>query len=645
MRAAVALGQDEFVATGEEPWLRFVSSALSALAGAFVTVTYRTSAWDAPARPVLRFLRHESILSEAIAPAPLEALALWTGRIPSGTTQIHISPTNRPGRFGFRIEAVHRRAWPKLLVEGYRCRPGPTRSAVLTKLIGWWPESDHNLAWAIGSHPLETFATWSERRACPLERDGLDRPRISWDEAAPIRVVVLAASGDAAALERTLGSLQAQAFAGWRALVTGAPDPRSDRDPRVTYASDKSETAASVLSDGCWFGVIPAGATLRPEALAIVVERRARESEALLVYGDEIAGDRPVLKPGWSPRLAATLPYLGQAVFAAPSRFKPAELEEILEGRAWSVPPGVTPLALRRMLLTSPVSTATPEVRATPVLPPPRTVGAAIIVLTRDQPALLTRLAASIRARTTSGTYRLVVVDNGDAAGPAAAALAQLATSPNVEVLPRPGAFNFSALCNEAAASCEEQVLVFLNDDMEVLSDGWLDRLVSLALEPDVGAVGARLTYPDGRLQHVGVLAGMGGSAGHFGAPAPGDDCGWAGRNGALHEISAVTGACLAVARVKFEAVGGFDAVELPIELSDIDLCFKLNARGWQTLVDPAVHFMHEESFSRGGATLRRLSKYGDQRAVFVERWRHVLRDDPVFHPALSLYSWRAALG
>ena len=257
----------------------------------------------------------------------------------------------------------------------------------------------------------------------------------------------------------------------------------------------------------------------------------------------------------------------------------------------------------------------------------------------------MTRLTASIRAKTEPGTYRLVVVDNGDAGGPAEAVLADLAAAAEVDVLRRPGPFNFSALCNEPALSSNEDVLVFLNDDMEVRSEGWLDRLASHALEPGVGAVGARLTYPDGRLQHVGVLAGMGGSAGHFGAPAPGDDAGWAGRNSVLHEVSAVTGACLAVARERFEAVGGFDAAHLPIELSDIDLCFKLNARGWQTLVDPAVHLLHEESFSRGGATFRRLDKYGDQRAVFVARWRHVLRDDPVFHPALSLYSWRAALG
>jgi O-antigen biosynthesis protein len=264
---------------------------------------------------------------------------------------------------------------------------------------------------------------------------------------------------------------------------------------------------------------------------------------------------------------------------------------------------------------------------------------------TRDNPQMLRRAVDSIRAKTPMGTYRLVLIDNGDAGGPAAPLLAELSRAGDVDVIRRLEPFSYSAFCNDAAAGCRETLLVFLNDDVAVLSDGWLHRLAALAAQPDVGAVGARLTFPDGRLQHVGVLLGMGGSAGHLGAGVPGDDPGWLGRNGVAHEVSAVTGACLAVEREKFEAVGGFDAAHLPIELSDIDLCLKLNARGWQTVIDPAVHLLHEESASRGGATFRRLSVYAGQRATFVERWRHLLRDDPAFHPGLSLYSLSVALG
>ncbi len=634
----------DFIATGTEPWLAVDMPFLSRLAGSLASFTYRSSLWDLPARPVFRFLRDGIVLSEAIAPAPLEATAMWTGRVPSGTTNLHVSPTNVIGRFGFRVEAVRRRSWAALLAEGHGRAPRPARSALLTRLIGWRPEADNNLAWAIGAHPLTAFRAWSEVRQRAPDLAGLDRPRCDWQAAAPIRVVVAAGGAGTAELGRTLDSLRRQLFSRWTAMVVDAAEPKPGADPRITYVRSIAEAAALVVYDGHWFGTIFAGSTLRRAALATIAERRARDPEAVMVYGDEVVDGRAALAPGWSPRLAAALPNLGRAVFASPELFTSSEVAGLLRGLDWHLPAGISPRPLRRILLARRGADPVPAPQ-TARAASGRTARAALVVLTRDQPALLQRLIASIRAKSAPGSYQLVVVDNGEADGRAAAILAGLAAAPDATVLRRPGPFNFSALCNEAAARTDEEVLVFLNDDMEVLSESWLERLVARALEPDVGAVGGKLTYPDGRLQHVGVLAGMGGSAGHFGAPAPGDDPGWAGRNRVLHEVSAVTGACLAVAREKFEAVGGFDAVHLPIELSDIDLCFKLNAHGWQTLIDPAVHLMHEESFSRGGATFRRLSKYGDQRAIFLERWRHVLRDDPVFHPALSLYSWCAALG
>jgi GT2 family glycosyltransferase len=215
----------------------------------------------------------------------------------------------------------------------------------------------------------------------------------------------------------------------------------------------------------------------------------------------------------------------------------------------------------------------------------------------------------------------------------------------DTEVIHYPGPFDFSSMCNAGAARADSDVLVFLNNDTEVLSADWLDRLKSWALKPNIGAVGAKLTYPNGLMQHIGVVVGMGGSAGHFSSLAHADASTWANHHLFVHEVSAVTGACLAVERRKFNAVGGFDAANFPIELNDIDLCLRLAERGWTAIVDPAVHLMHEESTTRGRATFRRLNVYEDQRNRFINRWRHVLRDDPHFHPALSLFHWRAALG
>ena len=642
----VSVQGDDTTALGSEPWMVADGLAIATFAGAFIEIVYSASLWDIPARPVFRFIQGDGGFVDRIAAGPVAGRGIWTGRVPSGTRQFAVSPTNRPGRFDFRIDGIRRRSLPALLIDGLRWNRRSARSALLTRLIGWRPESDVNLMWAIGSRPLSTYEAWSKRRARPLDMAGIDCPRVAWATAGSIRLFV-ASGGSPEALQRTLGSLDAQLYPHWTACVLEATNAV---DPRVSCAG--MEAALATIGDDPT-AILRAGDILHPEALAMIVEAMARHPGARLFYGDETRrgadGLELVARPGWSPRLEAARSSLGVSFLRGLSAWTDADRRFLLN--TGELPPAFIGgldhddvLPLRRVLVERRV--APPRSISPPVMP---TVGApamaSIIIPTRDHPPLLRRIIESIRAKSTAGRYEILVVDNGSVEPDAVALLHALRGDADVRVVEHPGPFNFSLMCNEAAGASSGTVLVFLNDDMKVLSDGWLDRLVSHALEPNTGAVGAKLTYPDGRIQHVGVLVGMGESAGHFGSLVPGDDPGWAGRNRAVHEVSAVTGACFAVSREKFDAVGGFDAASLPIELSDIDLCLKLNARGWQTIVDPFVHLMHEESVSRGGATLRRLDVYGGERAIFIERWRHVLRDDPTFHPGLSLYRWQAALG
>jgi GT2 family glycosyltransferase len=213
-----------------------------------------------------------------------------------------------------------------------------------------------------------------------------------------------------------------------------------------------------------------------------------------------------------------------------------------------------------------------------------------------------------------------------------------------VTVLPRPGPFNFAALCNSGAALGSQAMLVFLNDDTAVRSPDWLSRLGVAAARPEIGAVGAKLLYPDHHVQHAGASLGIGETAGHFGAGAAEADEGWAGRHRVSHEVSAVTGACLALERRKFDAIGGFDSEHLPIELNDIDLCLRLNERGWKTICLSEVSLFHEESASRGGAKFRLLKVHQKERAYFTQRWSRIVRDDPFFHPGFSLFRRQQAL-
>jgi GT2 family glycosyltransferase len=303
---------------------------------------------------------------------------------------------------------------------------------------------------------------------------------------------------------------------------------------------------------------------------------------------------------------------------------------------------------IRRMLLTR---------RAEPEIPPSADAKrgwaqssssappVSIIIPTKDRGDLLEKCVASILSHTSDPAYRIVIVDNGSTASASRAILLRLAVDARVTVLSRPGPFNFAGLCNAGAELGSEPVVVFLNDDTSIRSAEWLAQLSLAAVGPEIGGVGAKLLYADHRVQHVGVTLGLGETAGHFGAGAPEADSGWAGRHSASHEVSAVTAACLAVERRKFDAVGGFDSANLPVELNDVDLCLRLAERGWKTVCLSGVSLFHEESASRGGAKFRLLRVHEKERAYFVRRWRRIIRDDPFFHPGFSLFRRQQALG
>jgi O-antigen biosynthesis protein len=238
----------------------------------------------------------------------------------------------------------------------------------------------------------------------------------------------------------------------------------------------------------------------------------------------------------------------------------------------------------------------------------------------------------------------ILVIDNDSALIETKMYLADLAGRERIRVLSMPGPFNFSRLCNQAAHEAQGPVLVFLNNDVEIIEANWLEALLAEACQPNIGAVGAKLLYPNGRIQHAGVVVGIDGRAGHFERGLEDGADGYFGHLNVKREVSAVTAACLAVEAKKFFAVGGFDEVNLPIELNDVDLCLRLNERGWRTICTPAARLIHHESASRG-ATVRPDERYGRQHDYFRGRWAGVIRDDPFFHPALSLDSLQASLG
>jgi GT2 family glycosyltransferase len=183
-------------------------------------------------------------------------------------------------------------------------------------------------------------------------------------------------------------------------------------------------------------------------------------------------------------------------------------------------------------------------------------------------------------------------------------------------------------------------LVLLLNNDVDVINRDWLREMVSHAIRPGIGAVGAKLLYPDGTIQHGGVTVGVGGVAGHQYLHYRRGDTGYFGHLVLVRNITAVTGACLLLRRQSFLEVGGLDEVSLPVAFNDIDLCLKLVARGYRNLWTPYAELYHHESASRGSDLAgKKAARFMGEVAVMRQRWGEVLDHDPYWNPNLALHA------
>ena len=251
-----------------------------------------------------------------------------------------------------------------------------------------------------------------------------------------------------------------------------------------------------------------------------------------------------------------------------------------------------------------------------------------IIIPTRDQHKLLERCVRSIEEKTEYANYEIIIVDNDSRE---AATIEYLAHSPH-RIIHHPGAFNYSQLNNIGVREATGEYLLFLNNDTEILSGSWLSALVEQAQRPEVGAVGAKLLYPDGRIQHAGVILGLGGVASHAQRFVDGyTGTGYYNYPNALMNYSAVTGACLMVRRHVYEASGGLNERDLPINFNDVDLCLRLRQQGYLNVYTPYCLVRHHES-----ATREPIVDPAGQ-AYMLAHWQEQLRADAYYHPQFAL--------
>jgi GT2 family glycosyltransferase len=256
-----------------------------------------------------------------------------------------------------------------------------------------------------------------------------------------------------------------------------------------------------------------------------------------------------------------------------------------------------------------------------------------IIIPTRDKVKLLRRCIRSIRQKSTYNHYEIIVVDNCSTKSETARYLAEMSADPSFRVLSFNEPFNYSRLNNVAAKEARGDFLLFLNNDTEVISPDWLEEMLGHAQRPEVGAVGAKLLFPNGTIQHGGVIVGLGGVAGHAFYGMRGSEQGYMGLATVTRNCTAVTAACLMTRRSIFEEVGGFDE-KLDVAYNDVDFCLKMIQRGYYIVYTPHAVLRHYESASRSHVQPERNTCY------FRAKWSAFLDSgDPFYNPNLALDS------
>ncbi len=500
-------------------------------------------------------------------------------------------------------------------------------------------------------------------------------------------LVLLDAGGPSPDIEASLAALRGQLYPEWELWVApgavGQDEARVRRLPGAGGSAGAVFAAGLAQARGAFVLPLPPGAVLAEHALYALAAAINEDPDVDLLYSDEdrldAGGSRclPWFKTAWDPELALGRDAVGllaayrrsflRAIGGARGSAMPAEalLYEISLCAGFAAMPGrirhlaailchrrgasvagwdaeAARAAVRRHLdergetgRVVPAPLAPLWSRVVRPLPSPAPL-VSILMPTRDRADLLARAAEAVLARTDYPAIELVLIDNASREPEARALLSALAADQRVRVLDWPGTFNFAAICNHAARAARGDILVLLNNDIDAIGRGWLAELVSQAVRPEVGAVGAKLLYPDGRVQHAGIVLGPGPAVSHQFRFASRHDPGAQGECALARTVSAVTGACLAVRRAVYFEVGGMNESDFAITYSDIDFCLRIGDYGYRIVWTPFAELTHFESRTRGyDDTPEKIAFSRGEERSFGAIWGTLSDADPYHNPNL----------
>ena len=261
-----------------------------------------------------------------------------------------------------------------------------------------------------------------------------------------------------------------------------------------------------------------------------------------------------------------------------------------------------------------------------------------IIILTKDKYYFLKKCIESILKKTLYKNYEIILIDNSTTEIDALNYINNLSKNKKIKVIKNNQEFNFSKLNNIGVENCSGEFVCLLNNDTEVISPNWLYELTSIASQPNVGVVGAKLLYSNNSIQHAGIICGINGWAGHSHKGQTNETLGYCGRVSLISTFSAVTGACMLIKKSLYQEVGGLDEENLKIACSDVDFCLKLGEAGFRSVYTPYAVLYHHESISRGYEdTSEKINRFKNELEFMKKRWGKILNNDPFYSPNLTL--------
>ena len=462
-------------------------------------------------------------------------------------------------------------------------------------------------------------------------------------------------------VNRSISSIERQIYPGWS----------------LVGVEFQSMSSLARTADGDYIVFLRAGDQLAEIALYRFAETLQSNRTAAILYGDEDLLDRhsrrsrPWFKPHWNEEMFLAVDYLSSAV--AIDRKLVQKAAKGISGVAGDNPAfmlAVTALANGRIVHVPHIishvdaQAAKPE-QSTRLAAVAKHVGplggrcvsgpfgtvkvdwplpkdlplVSIIVPTRDRLDLLQPCLDGVLDKTDYGNFEILVLDNESVEERTLDFLARISEDPRVRVIRFPGPYNFSHFNNFAARQVNGPYLCLLNNDTEVVEPAWLTEMMRYAVRPDVGAVGAKLLYDDGTIQHAGVVIGLGEAAGHAHRNLPADQPGYFRMPHITQFMSAVTAACMLVDKKKFLAVGGLDET-LAVAFNDVDLCLKLQKAGFRNVYVPHAVLIHHESKTRGNDVApHNIERYRRELRLLQGRWGTKTYNDPQHNPNLDRYS------